>query len=97
MNRQQRRQQGRNRNQDAFRRRMLQDVPPDFSEVPNGTICQSIQMLIGELRKRGYPMYDFDNKKRSIQQIQILGDKIYFLAASEEGKNEEAAQADEGI
>ena len=99
MNRYERRRQAkRERQQAAFRMRMAQETQPDFSEVPNGTLCQSIQMLIGELRERGFPMYDFDHKERSLQQIQILGDKIYFLAAPEEGKaDEETTQADEGI
>ena len=95
MNRAERRRQAR---QNAFRMQMAQETEPDFSEVPNGTLCQSIMMLVKELRKRGYPMFDFDSKNRSLQQIQILGDKIYFLAAEEEGDaDEKAAKTDEGI
>lgn len=62
----------------------------DFSKIPNGTICQSIQLLLNELISRGYPLYDFDNKSRSLKQIQIVGSKIYFLA-TEEGSEEKAA------
>lgn len=100
MNRYERRQQAkRERRQAAFRMQMASEEKPDFSEVPNGTLCQSIQMLINELRGRGYPMYDYDHKERSLQQIQILGDRIYFLAAPEEGNADEkaAAETDEGI
>lgn len=63
---------------------------PDFSGVPLATMCQSIQMLINELYERGYPIYDFDNKKKSIRQIQIIKGKVFFLAAEEADDNEKA-------
>lgn len=56
---------------------------PDFSAVPLATICQSIQLLINELRSRGIPVYDFDHKDKALQQIQILHGKVFFLAAKE--------------
>lgn len=62
---------------------------PDFSEVPLATICQSIQLLIDELRSRGYPMHDYDNKEKSIQLIQILQGKVFFMAAEEEKEHGE--------
>ena len=61
---------------------------PDFSSVPLATMCQSIQMLINELTSRGYPIYDFDNKKKSVRQIQIIQGKVFFLAAEEVTDNE---------
>ena len=61
----------------------------DFSNVPNVTLCQSIMLLINELRSRGYPLVDFDDKTRTLQQINILGDTIYFLAAPENPTVEE--------
>lgn len=57
----------------------------DFNSVPTETICQSIQLLINELHRRGVRLYDFDNKNRHIFQIQIMQGKIYFLM-EEEGK-----------
>ena len=63
---------------------------PDFSSVPLATMCQSIQMLINELYERGYPVYDFDNKKKCVRQIQIIQGKVFFLAAEEVGDNEKA-------
>lgn len=59
------------------------DEQPDFSDVPLVTVCQSIRLLIGELRNRGYPVYDFDHKNKSVQSIQIIRDKVYFMAAEE--------------
>ncbi len=90
MNRYERRQQAkREKRQAAFRMQMASEEKPDFSEVPNGTLCQSMQLLLDELRSRGLAVCDFDHKERSLQQFQIVGDKIYFLAAPEEGSADE--------
>lgn len=72
------------------------DEHPDFSGVPLATVCQGIRLLINELRNRGYPVYDFDHKEKSIQSIQIIRDKVYFMAAeeaAEDGKAENGKQA----
>ena len=61
---------------------------PDFSGVPLATMCQSIQLLINELRRRGFPVYDFDNKTKFVQGIQIIQGKVYFLAAEEDSSDE---------
>ena len=61
---------------------------PDFSGVPLATVCQSIQLLINELYQRGYPVYDFDNKDKFIQGIQIIKGKVFFLAAKGEIEHE---------
>lgn len=55
----------------------------DFSGVPTVTVCRSIMLLIDELRRRGYPVYDFDHKDKSVQGMQIMGQKIYFFMAKE--------------
>lgn len=60
----------------------------DFSNVPLATMCQSIQLLINELYKRGFPVYDFDNKKKFVQGVQIIQGKVYFLAAEEDSGHE---------
>lgn len=65
------------------RQSVPEDLTPDFSAVPLATMCQTIQLLINELFERGYPIYDFDNKSKSIQQIQIMQGKVFFLAAEE--------------
>lgn len=63
---------------------LVDDVhQPDFSGVPLATMCQSIQLLINELKERGYPVYDFDNKTKFVQGIQIIQGKVFFLAAEE--------------
>ena len=63
--------------------RPAQDAAPDFSSVPLATMCESIWLLINELRDRGYPVYDFDHKSKSVQGIKIIRNKVYFLAAEE--------------
>jgi len=102
MNRAQRRQQERNRKQGRGGIFEIvkegNDRPVDsestagqpiFSAVPLATICRSIQLLIDELRRRGYPLYDFDNKDKSVKQIMILRNKVYFLVEKEEQQHEE--------
>ena len=69
-----------------------QGAEPDFSSVPLATVCQSIRLLINELRSRGYPVFDFDHKNKSVQSIQIIRDKVYFMAA-EEAETDGKAQA----
>lgn len=55
----------------------------EFEGVPLVAICQSIQLLLDELKGRGYKVYDFDNKNKSIEQIMIIKNKVFFLTAKE--------------
>lgn len=73
----------------------IQNEEPIFSAVPLPMICQSILLLINELRNRGYPIYDFDHKEKSVQGIKIIQNKVYFLAAEEadSGEKENGNQA----
>ncbi len=66
-----------------------EEATPDFSDVTNEKLCQGIVYILNELRSRGYRVYDFDHKERSLQQIQIMGENIYFLAAPEEEQDGE--------
>ena len=90
MNRAQRRKEQKNqRNKKSWT--AVDDIAqPDFSGVPLATVCQSIQLLINELYERGYPVYDFDNKTKFVQGIQIIHGKVFFLAAEEAKDNEKA-------
>ncbi len=83
MNRAQRRAAAR-RSKQNFKVVEEQAEEPDFSEVPLATMCQSIQLLINELYNRGIKIYDFDNKDKCVQQIQIIQGNVYFLAAKED-------------
>ena len=64
------------------------EAQPDFSGVPLATVCQSIQLLINELYRRGFPVYDFDNKKKFVQGVKIIRGNVYFLAAEEDFNHE---------
>jgi len=46
-------------------------------------IIASIEIQIGILRSRGIEIKDWDNKKRALSQIRMIGGKAYFLAAEE--------------
>ena len=87
MNRAQRRKSQRDQRNKNFSKQAAASEP-DFSNVPLATMCQSIQLLINELHSRGYPVYDFDNKTKSIQGIQIIQGKVFFLAAEEDCNHE---------
>ena len=88
MNRAQRRKLQKDQRNKSFSRLEPATEQPDFSGVPLATVCQSIQLLINELYSRGFPVYDFDNKTKYVQGIQIIQGKVYFLAA-EEGSDRE--------
>lgn len=92
MNRKQRRAEAKGRGIVAYRppapkpQEVISETVPDFSRVPLATMCQSIQMLINELHRRGVKIYDFDNKTKHVQQIQIIGKNVYFLAEEDNEK-----------
>ena len=73
--------------------KLQKDDQPDFLNVPIDTMCRSIRLLIDEFRSRGYPVYDFDHKGKSVQSIQIIRGKVYFMAA-EEAETDGKAQAE---
>lgn len=85
MNRAQRRLQKDKKNKHNSGRKMSAAAEQvDFSNVPFAIMCQSIQLLVNELYKKGYPVYDFDNKNKFVQGIQIIQGKVYFLVAEED-------------
>lgn len=68
----------------ANRTGLIQSDTVDFSTVPTATMCMSIQLMIEELKSRGCRIRDFDHKEKVVEQIQILGENIYFLSQQEE-------------
>ena len=89
MNRAQRRKSHKDQRNNFFSKpAAVEPEQPDFSGVPLATMCQSIQLLINELYSRGYPVYDFDNKEKHIQGLQIIQGKVFFLAAKEASDHE---------
>lgn len=68
----------------------------DLETMPLATICAGIQLLMNELIKRGKPIKDFDHKEKAVEQIQIIGGDVYFLAKEYEGY-EESKEKCEGV
>lgn len=62
------------------RTRKVKERRSEFAGVPTLTICQSIQLLINELAERDIYIKDFDNKEKSLKQIQYIGGKLYYLS-----------------
>ncbi len=58
----------------------LIDVTQVMRQLPVPAILSSIEMQINILRERGIEIRDWENKKRVLQQVRILGGKAYFLA-----------------
>ena len=67
----------------------------DLSETPLASLCLGIDYIMKELERRGKPIYDFDNKSKVVRQIQIIGDKVYFLAEEEMGEDGQEIQGEE--
>lgn len=65
------------------RKEIVKKDIPDFSGIPTEMICQSIQLLINELRRRGCLIYDFDHKSKIVHGLKILHGKIFFVAAED--------------
>lgn len=56
--------------------------------LPVAALISSIETMIGILKKRGVEIRDWDNKGRTLEQIRMIGGKVYFLAAENEQKKE---------
>ena len=54
----------------AKKKKLRKNQENQFVDVPTLTICQSIQLLINELAERGVYIKDFDDKDKSLKQIQ---------------------------
>lgn len=60
--------------------RKVKERRKEFVSIPTLTICQSIQLLINELAERDIYIKDFDDKEKSLKQIQYIGGKLYYLS-----------------
>ena len=67
----------------AKKKKLRKNQENQFVDVPTLTICQSIQLLINELAERGVYIKDFDDKDKSLKQIQSIGGKLYYLSEKE--------------
>lgn len=67
----------------AKKKKLRKNQENQFVDVPTLTICQSIQLLINELAERGVYIKDFDDKDKSLKQIQYIGGKLHYLSEKE--------------
>lgn len=51
-----------------------------LTNTPVHVLVQSLELQLKELKRRGVEVRDFDNKNRTVEQIRMIGSKIYFLA-----------------
>jgi hypothetical protein len=54
--------------------------------LPIPGIIASIEMQINILKRRGVVIKDWDNKNRTVEQIRMIGGKVYFLAIDDNTK-----------
>jgi len=59
----------------------IDDTKQMLMSVPVQALIVSMEMQLNVLRSRGVEVRDFDNKSRKIEQIRMIGNKAYFLAA----------------
>lgn len=67
------------------RKKIVEDAKNmvDFTDVPTFLLCQSIELMIAELKARNYKIYDFDNKGKAVFGLKIIAGKAYFLTEEE--------------
>lgn len=58
----------------------IEDTKKMLINLPIPILVKSIEMQLNILSSRGIKIYDFDNKKKVVKQIRIIGNKVYFLA-----------------
>lgn len=64
----------------------------DLSSVPLAALCSGIKIMMDELARRGKPIRDFDNKEKIVEQIQIIGNRVYFFAREQEYEENKEAE-----
>lgn len=50
-----------------------------LTDTPTNIIVKSLEIQLNELKRRGVRVWDFDNKSRTVEQIRMIGSKVYFL------------------
>lgn len=55
-----------------------------FSMYSVPELLGGIEFMVNELKRRGVKVVDYENKKRVLEMIRPIGNKVYFLAAEDE-------------
>lgn len=61
----------------------LADATQVMRQLPVSAMLASIEMQIDILRERGVEIRDWEHKDRVLQQVRMMGGKVYFLAAED--------------
>lgn len=59
-----------------------------MKNLPTNALLGTMETILNILQERGQEIRDFDNKKKVVQQIRLIGLKPYFLAAEPEDEVE---------
>lgn len=62
----------------------LADATQVMRRLSVSTMLASIEMQIDILRERGVEIRDWEHKDRVLQQVRMMGGKVYFLAAEDD-------------
>lgn len=61
----------------------LADATQVMRQLPVSAMLASIEMQIDILHERGVEIRDWEHKDRVLQQVRMMGGKVYFLAAED--------------
>lgn len=67
----------------------LADATQVMRQLPVSAMLASIEMQIDILRERGVEIRDWEHKDRVLQQVRMMGGKVYFLAAEDNKAKED--------
>lgn len=67
----------------------LADATQVMRQLPVSAMLASIEMQIDILRERGVEIRDWEHKDRVLQQVRMMGSKVYFLAAEDNKAKED--------
>lgn len=57
-----------------------------FMNMPIPLILSSMETTIKLLAERGVEIRDWDDKNKTLKQVQMIGGKVYFFAEKKEDK-----------
>lgn len=82
-----------------IRQHTAEDALAGMRTLPVPALITTINMMIGVLSERGFPIYDWDNKDKAVYKLVFRGGKIYALiphtAKKEDPANAETTVSDE--
>ena len=62
-----------------IRQHSAEDALAGMRLLPVPALITTINMMIGVLSERGFPIYDWDNKDKAVYKLVFRGGKVYAL------------------